>query len=73
MSKLKLFIWPEFLPDYSSGLAFAIAETEEEAREMVIDDIGLDYLRNEGNKERFGILVVKSISEKCAYSVSGSD
>lgn len=71
MTKLKLFIWSEFLPDYSDGLAFAIAETEEEAREMVIEDIGLEHLRDEESKGRFGILEVKSLSEKCVYSSAG--
>ena len=29
--KLKLFIWDGFCPDYTGGLAFAIAKDEEEA------------------------------------------
>ena len=35
--KLKLFIWTGFYPNYSSGLAVAVAETEEEAKELVIE------------------------------------
>ena len=34
-SKLKLFVWTEFSPDYTSGLAFAIAKDEPEARKLV--------------------------------------
>jgi hypothetical protein len=35
-NKLKLFVWYGVLTDYTSGIAFAIAETEQEAREMLI-------------------------------------
>lgn len=63
-SKLKLYIWTEFEPDYTDGLAFAIAETEEEARELVRKE-------EEGVKVYdWGKLEVKDIS-KCARSVSG--
>ena len=34
-TELKLYIWTEFNPDAVSGLAFAIAETVEEAKELV--------------------------------------
>ena len=36
--KLKLFIWRNVLADYTSGIAFALAETEQEAREMLLKD-----------------------------------
>lgn len=32
---LKLFVWENFVPDYTNGLAFAIAETLEQATAMV--------------------------------------
>lgn len=32
---LKLYVWENFCPDYSDGLAFAIAENETEARALV--------------------------------------
>ncbi|MHA1827911.1 MAG: hypothetical protein ACTSX6_04605 [Candidatus Heimdallarchaeaceae archaeon] len=35
-SKLKLFVWSGVLNDYTGGIAFAIAETEQEAREMLL-------------------------------------
>ena len=38
--KTKLFVWKGFSPDYTDGLAFAVADNEEEARELVIEDIG---------------------------------
>jgi len=34
--KLKLFVWRGVLTDYTSGIAFALAETEQEAREMLL-------------------------------------
>jgi len=33
---LKLYVWEGFQPDYSDGLAFAIAESEAEAKEMIM-------------------------------------
>lgn len=38
--KLKVFVWPYFAPDYTDGLAFAIAETVEEAQKMIGDEYG---------------------------------
>ena len=35
-----IFIWLEFAPDYSNGLAFAIASNEQQAREYVIEKLG---------------------------------
>jgi len=33
--ELFLFVWTEFCPDYSDGLAFAIAETVEQAQKLI--------------------------------------
>jgi hypothetical protein len=33
---LKLFVWDNFCPDYSPGVAFAIAESEQQAKEMIV-------------------------------------
>ena len=33
--ELSLFVWTEFCPDYSNGLAFAIAETVEQAQKLI--------------------------------------
>ena len=35
MKKLKLFIWHEIRCDYTCGIAFALAHTVEEAREVI--------------------------------------
>ena len=34
---MKLYIWEHFCPDYTSGLAVAVAGSEQEARSLVID------------------------------------
>ena len=61
--ELKLFVWTDFSPDYTGGLAFAIAETKSEAKELVLKE--LDY-----KVDDWGTLEVRPIS-KCAYSVPG--
>ena len=33
--ELFLFVWTQFCPDYSNGLAFAIAETVEQAQKLI--------------------------------------
>jgi len=63
MQELKLYVWTEFSPDWMNGLAFAIAESEEEAREQVIKVYGTVYT--------WGKVKVKPL-EKCAYAASGS-
>ena len=35
---LKLFVWQGVLSDYSDGIAFALAESEEQAREMLLKE-----------------------------------
>ena len=34
---MKIFVWDEFQPDYSDGLAVAIADTVEEAKDLVCE------------------------------------
>jgi len=60
---LKLFVWMGFGPHYVGGLAFAIAETKSEAKELVIKERGYGV-------DDWGVLEVRPIS-KCAYSVPG--
>ena len=33
--ELFVFVWAQFCPDYSNGLAFAIAETVEQAQKLI--------------------------------------
>lgn len=61
---LKLFIWYDFAPDYTSGLAFAIAHSEEAARRMVIKAYG-------PNPSNWGELIVYSLKKPVAACVGG--
>jgi len=64
MSKLKLFIWTGFCPDYTDGLAFAIAKDETEARQLIIDEsIWEPY--------EWGELEIHSLSKRIARCVTG--
>ena len=65
-NKLKLFIWNDFSRSYSSGLAFAIAKDETEAKKLVIKEEGY-------NVDDWGDVEIKSLSRKIARSVSGGD
>jgi hypothetical protein len=38
--KLKLFVWTEFCPDYTGGLAVAIARDETHARKLIEKERG---------------------------------
>ncbi|MCK5012977.1 MAG: hypothetical protein KAS66_04090 [Candidatus Omnitrophica bacterium] len=78
--ELKLFIWKDFYPNYAGGLAIAVAETEEEAKKMVIESTNIDS--DECRGEEYGIpliewgtLEVKPLSggEKFAYGVLGGE
>jgi len=40
MRNAKLFIWTGYNPDYYSGLAFAIAKNEAQARKLIIKENG---------------------------------
>jgi len=61
---MKLFIWTEFSPDYSSGLAFAIAKDQKEAMEMIEKEHGVEV-------SDWGILEVRPLTRKVARAVSG--
>lgn len=63
MTKLKLFVWTGFCPDWTDGLAFAIAKTEKKARAMIIADMKYDPY-NWGNLEVTDIV-------ECAHCVPG--
>lgn len=66
--ELKLFVWREFAPDYTTGLAFAIAENEKEAYDMV----AAKYLAQNQPwiPADFGPVEVYEIG-KIAFSVTG--
>lgn len=62
--KLKLFIWTDFSPDYTSGLVFAIAENETEARKLITKQRGFKVFQ-------WGELTVRHLTRKVARSVCG--
>ena len=62
--KLKLFIWNGFCPDYSGGLAFAIAKDQKDAEKLVIKEYNsIPY--------DWGTLEIKSLSRRIARCVCG--
>ncbi len=61
---MKLFIWTGFCPDYTSGLAFAIAKDEPEARKLVIKEHGYEPYE-------WGDLEVRRLDWRVARAVSG--
>ena len=63
--KLKLFVWTDFMSDYTEGLAFAIAENENQAKLMIIEKTKYNFDFNWGNLE------VLSLDEPVAYGVAG--
>ncbi len=62
--KLKLFIWTGFSPDYSGGLAFAIAKDESGARKQIEKIYG-------GNIDEWGDLEIRTLSRRVARCVFG--
>jgi hypothetical protein len=62
--KLKLYVWTGFCPDYTNGLAVALASDETEARKMVAKNRGYD-------PHEWGTLEVQPITKPFAASVTG--
>jgi hypothetical protein len=63
MSELKLFVWPEWAPDWDDGLAFAIAANEEDARKMIIE--------KEYDTSSWGPCEVHSLDNPIAFACPG--
>ena len=63
-SKLKLFVWCEFCPNWNDGLAFAIAENANEAMKLIEEDRGFEI-------REWGDFNVYPLDSKIAKSVSG--
>ena len=64
MRERKLYVWEGFCPDYTSGLAFAIAKTESDARRIVVETFGKEPWE-------WGELRVHSLDEKVGYAIVG--
>lgn len=63
-TNLKLYIWTDFSPDYSGGLAIAIAESEAKAQALIEKERGFDV-------NDWGKLEVRPINRRVARCVSG--
>ena len=63
-TKLKLFVWDSFYPDYTDGFAIAIAETKEEAIQLLTEQHGSPPNEYWGNVKELPL-------SKCAYYQSG--
>ena len=61
---LKLFVWENFSPDYTSGLAFAIAKDEEEGKKLIREKRGMEV-------RDWGDLHIYPLHKKNAFCVSG--
>ena len=64
MSELKLFVWTDFAPDYTGGLAFAIARDEIEARKLIVKENG-------DGVGSWGTLEIRPLNKKVARLVTG--
>lgn len=62
--ELKLYLFTHFSPDYTSGLAFAIAMDEVHARELIEKDLGY-------SPYDWGNLSIHALNEPIASAVSG--
>ena len=61
---MKLFIWTEFCPDYTDGLAFAIAKDETEARQLIEKEL-------KNVPHTWGTLEILPLNKKTARAVYG--
>lgn len=61
---MKLFVWTNFSPDYTGGLAFAVAENVADAIARVIEYHGY-------NPSEWGTLEILPLDTPVARSISG--
>jgi len=61
---LKLYVWDDFTPDYTSGLAFAIATSEKDAREQIIGLCGF-------NPDDWGEVQIFPLNNRIAFKCYG--
>jgi len=66
MKKLMLFVWEGHCPDYSDGIAFAIAANEKDARALVEKKHGYS-----GDHIEWGTLTTYPLNVPIAFAISG--
>ena len=62
--KLRLFIWTDYAPNYTGGLAFAIAKNETDARKQVIKKTGYE-------PDSWGDLKIKPLTRRTCEVCTG--
>ena len=67
MKKLKLFVWTDFSPDYTSGLAFAIAKDEASAKR----EVRKIHPWMADDRSDWGDLTVHLVTRPISFAVSG--
>lgn len=69
--KLKLYVWPEFLRDYTSGVAFALAENEDAARTLIMEAVPHEYGKKQARQD---LLREPDVYEdSVGFAISGGD
>lgn len=66
---LQLYVWQGFGTDYTDGLAFAIASSEEEAKQLVLEYVDLNS--DVFGDDEWGELTVHDLSTPIAGAVFG--
>jgi hypothetical protein len=61
---MKLYVWTGFCPDYTDGLAVAVAESIEQAQQLVTAEKGYEPFE-------WGSLQVFELTEPRAFCISG--
>lgn len=79
MSELKLYVWENVLEDYTSGIAFAIAPSKDEALRLIAKILGINppktisfekWLSNHGDFNDTN-LTVHQLNKTVAYAIFG--
>ncbi len=63
-NKFKLFVWTDFCPDYTSGMAVALAHDETKARKLVVKEYS-------GEPYQWGELHIYPVTKTFAQCISG--
>jgi len=63
-TNMKLFIWTGFCPDYTSGLAFALAKNRDDAEQQIEKALGYPPYE-------WGTLEIKRLDRRAAGCVTG--
>lgn len=69
-TELKLYVWDDFAPGYYDGLAFAIATSEEEAKDIIISNMG-GYIPLKWS--RWNICKIYPLTQKIGFGITGGE